>query len=99
MILNKFVNMSVTIDFLYHKEKRSICNIAKLLNRNKSSISREIKRNTDKGYYSYRRAEEKSITRTKNKYMFRVEKHKEFNDLFLKYFDKRVHGVKATLLK
>ena len=45
------------------KEKMTMKNIAKLLNVHKSTISREIKRNSNKGKYSYLQAEEQAKIR------------------------------------
>jgi len=49
--------------FLMRKEKMTMTNIAKLLNVHKSTISREIKRNSNKGKYSYLQAEEQAKIR------------------------------------
>jgi len=49
--------------FLMRKEKMTMANIAKLLNMHKSTISRELKRNSNKGKYSYLQAEEQSKIR------------------------------------
>ncbi|MDE7433744.1 MAG: helix-turn-helix domain-containing protein [Mycoplasmoidaceae bacterium] len=40
----------ILIEFLFNVQNKSISEIAKLTNRNKSTISREIKRNSNESY-------------------------------------------------
>lgn len=87
------------IDLLFNKEKRSIGQIAKILKRNKSTISKELKRNTNFGYYENEIVEFKRKNRQKHKFFFRLWRYKEFTNLFLKFFSKRIHGVKNTWIK
>ncbi len=86
----------VIIDHLFNNEKLSISEIARRIGRDKSSISREIKRNTVDGYYCFSAANDNAKERQWNKHMFYLEKHERFQELFLENFDKRYHGVKAT---
>jgi len=53
--------------FAYKKQNYSISKIAKILEFNKSTISRELKRNSKNGYYSPEYAEIISVSRDKNK--------------------------------
>jgi len=53
--------------FAYKQENYSISKIARVLNFNKSTISREIKRNSTNGYYNPENAEIKCVSRDKNK--------------------------------
>ena len=53
--------------FAYKKQNYSISKIAKILEFNKSTISRELKRNSKNGYYSPEYAEIKSVSGDKNK--------------------------------
>lgn len=87
------------IDFLFNQEKKSISEIAKLLKRNKSTISREIKRNTINGQYNFIFAQRKYRRRFYYKYFFHNRKYFEFNKLFKEYYEKRYHGVYATINK
>lgn len=49
--------------FLMHKEKKSMRHIAKMINISVSTVSREIKRNSNNGKYSYLQAEENAKIR------------------------------------
>ena len=53
--------------FAYKQENYSISKIAKVLGYNKSTISRELKRNTKDGYYSPEYAQIEATSRDKNK--------------------------------
>lgn len=53
--------------FAYKKQNYSISKIAEILEFNKSTISRELKRNSKNGYYSPEYAEIISVSRDKNK--------------------------------
>ena len=87
------------IDYLFNVEKLSISKIAIKLKRNKSTISREIKRNTVDGIYSFDSAHKKYKNRQWHKHMFYLEKYSDFTECFSKWFDKKFHGVKATIHK
>ncbi|WPL40151.1 helix-turn-helix domain-containing protein [Malacoplasma iowae] len=59
------------IYFLWNKEKYSMNKIAKILDKNKSTISRELKRNTSStGIYYSSSAHKKYIRRKSNCHMF-----------------------------
>ena len=73
------------IDFLFNQEKKSICEIARLLKRNKSTISREIKRNTINARYNCVLAQRKYQERFYHKYFFTIE-----NILNLKIFSNSI---------
>ena len=77
----------------------SISQIAKKLSRNKSTISREIKRNSNIKGYDPKFAQEKSKLRRWHNYMFRWFKFYDFSILFKTYFNKRWSGVWVTYLK
>lgn len=87
------------IDFLFNKGKNSISQIARSLGRNKSTISRELKRNCHDGVYCYEIAESKTIERKKHKYFFMYREYSEFTNHFIKMYDKRYHGVYQTVHK
>lgn len=94
------INERNKIEHLYNFQKKSISEIARELNRNKSTISREIKRNknTNNEYLS-EQANWKYLRRQQHKYMFTNKRYSEFEQLFLKYYDKRVLGIEATYHK
>ncbi|WPL37909.1 IS30 family transposase [Malacoplasma iowae] len=84
------------IYFLWNKEKYSMNKIAKILNKNKSTISRELKRNTSStGIYYSSSAHKKYIRRKSNCHMFFMLKY--FTDLFIQKFNPKSHGVEATI--
>ncbi|WPL36744.1 helix-turn-helix domain-containing protein [Malacoplasma iowae] len=86
------------IYFLWNKEKYSMNKIAKILNKNKSTISRELKRNTSStGIYYSSSAHKKYIRRKSNCHMFFMLKYKNFTDLFIQKFNPKSHGVEATI--
>lgn len=84
---------------LYEQEKKPISLIAKILNKNRSSIYREIKRNSIYGYYHYVTSNIKSNERKWNKHFLYLEKYNEFTMLFKKIFNKKFCGVKSTYFK
>ena len=85
------------IHHLFFTKKESISQIAKELNRNKSTISRELKRNLNKfGFYNPDSAQKKYIRRKGNTHIFCMLKYKSFTELFLEKFNKRSYGVEAT---
>ena len=87
------------IQHFFNEENLSISEIAKKINRNKSTISRELKRNTSDYFYDAEVANKKALSRHRNKYFFHNLKYEEFSKLFLRYYDKRYHGVNATYHK
>ena len=101
--MNKYTQLNenerTLIDHLFNIENLSISKIAQKLNRNKSTISREIKRNTIDGIYSFSFAHKKYKCRQWHKHMFYLEKYLDFTEYFKIWFDKRYHGVKATINK
>lgn len=87
-----------TIYVLWNIEKRSISYISKVLNKNKSTISRELKRNlSSSGNYYSRNAHRKYIRRKNHCHLFCMWKYKSFTELFIKKFNKKCHGVEATI--
>lgn len=86
-----------TISLLFFKENKSLNYIAKFLNKNRSTISRELKRNTFYGNYYYKKANRKYIRRKSNCHMFCMLKYKTFTELFLSKFNKRSHGIESTI--
>ena len=87
------------IQHFFNEENLSISEIAKKINRNKSTISRDLKRNTSDYFYDAEAAHKKALSRHRNKYFFHNLKYEEFSKLFLRYYDKRYHGVNATYHK
>lgn len=81
---------------MYNNEKLSMTEIAKHLKVSKSTISREIKRNSHFGIYDAEIANKTAINRCYNKYFFNNAKYNEFSTLFKNKFDKRYFGVNAT---
>lgn len=87
-----------TIYVLWNIEKRSMSHIAKVLNKNKSTISRELKRNASStGNYYSRNAHRKYIRRKNNCHLFCMLKYKSFIELFYEKFNKKCHGIEATI--
>lgn len=83
---------------LWNKEKWSMSKIAKVINKNKSTISRELKRNTSStGFYYSNYAHRKYLRRKNNCHLFSMLKYKSFSELFIEKFNKKNHGVEATL--
>lgn len=85
------------IETLFYKLKLSIREIAKTIGRSPSTISRELKRNCYKGYYDFKIAQIKSQKRTLNKWFGSFIKYNDFTLKFLKIFDKKICGIKATM--
>ena len=72
--------------------------IAKILNKNRSPISRGLKRNTSTtGIYYSLSAHKKYIRRKSNCHLFSMLKYKNFTDLFIQKFNQKSHGVEATI--
>ncbi|MBO6095543.1 IS30 family transposase, partial [bacterium] len=63
---------------------------------NKSTISREIKRNSNFGIYDAEIADKKALNRHSHKYFFNNMKYAEFTNLFLEFFEKNFFGINAT---
>lgn len=78
----------------------SIREIASILHVSPSTISRELKRNSDNnGNYLSDTADIKAKNRAYHKYMFRFNVnfiYRDFTDLFCKKYNKYTFGVKAT---
>ncbi|MBN0970414.1 IS30 family transposase [Mycoplasma phocoeninasale] len=87
----------------YMQKSMPIKMIALELNRNVSTIWRELKRNTSyEGNYAANIPCFKALKRHKHKYLFKFEidqKIIDFTKEFIKFYDKRYHGVKATYNK
>ena len=76
------------IYLLWNKEKYPMNKIAKILNKNRSTISRELKRNTSStGIYYSLFAHKKYIRRKSNCHLFSMLKYKNFIDLFIQKFN------------
>ena len=84
------------IDKKYNQERLSITEIAKHLGVSKSTISREIKRNSYYGVYNAEIASEKAFERHSHKYFFNNMKYDEFTNLFLQKFEKNFSGINVT---
>ncbi|MEX0364325.1 IS30 family transposase [Mycoplasmopsis synoviae] len=90
------------ISFLFNVQKESISKIAQTLNIHKSTISRELKRNLDNfGHYFFEVAQQKTNLRKKYRSLFKHHwaLENEFDQKFQKYYNKNIHGVKATINK
>ena len=87
------------IEFLFNKEKLSISQIALKLGKSKSTIAREIKRNSYVWGYNSLVATHKYVWRRRHKHFGSLNKYQEFTKLFIKYYDKRYFGVEATCHK
>ena len=77
------------IYLLWNKEKYSMNKISKILNKNRSTISRELKRNTSSTriYYSFS-AHKKYIRRkSSNCHLFSMVKYKNFTNIFIQKFN------------
>ena len=98
--LNKLShNEHFLIDILFNQERKSISEIAKILQRSKSTISFELKRNTFDGYYNHKTAQAKTIERRWHNHSMYLLKYKEYTKEFTKIFDKRYSGIKTTFYK
>ena len=92
-------NERYLIDILFNQEQKSISEIAKTLKRSKSTISRELKRNTFDGFYDHNVAQEKTIRRRWHNHSMYLLKYEKFTDQFIQKFDKRYSGIKTTYYK
>ena len=81
------------------QERKSISEIAKILQRSKSVISCELKRNAFDGYYNHKTAQAKTIERRRHNHSMYLLKYKEYTKEFTKIFDKRCSGIKTTFYK
>lgn len=90
-------NERLFIDQWYNVDHKSIREIAKLLNKSPSSVSREINRNLVNGDYVYLIADKKANERTWHNHSMYLAKYKKFTELFLKHYDKRTFGVYPTM--
>ena len=71
------------IYLLWNKEKYLMNKISKILNKNKSTISRELKRNTSStGIYYSLSAHKKYIRKKSNCHLFSILKYKNFYRFF-----------------
>ena len=72
--------------------------ISKILNKNRSTISRELKRNISSTeiYYSLF-AHKKYIRRKSNCHLFSMLKYKNFTDLFIQKFKLKSYEVETTI--
>ena len=84
------------IDKKYNQERLSITEIAKHLSVSKSTISREIKRNSDYGLYNTEIGNQKAFKHHSHKYFFNNMKYDKFTELFLQNFKKNFFGINAT---
>ena len=85
------------IDVSLNVENKSIRQIAKDLNKSPSSVAREIKRNSVNDDYVSALAQKLTYDRKWNTNGKFWSKYQDFAQLFIKYYDKRVHGVYATM--
>lgn len=87
--------------YSYLKANYSKSRIAKLIGVDKSTISREIKRNSENGIYDPKLAEIKANARNfpKDVESCYAQKYDDFNQLFDALYDKRCCGVEDTILK
>ncbi|MGZ9413953.1 helix-turn-helix domain-containing protein, partial [Mycoplasma sp. 5370] len=81
-------------------EQFSIRKISKILNVSHSTISREIKRNSNSfGFYDHKEAEIKTRNRVLHKRLFffyEMNEYKEFNILFKSHYEKETCGIIMT---
>lgn len=87
----------ILIEFLFNVQNKSISEIAKLTNRNKSTISREIKRNSNESYEALS-AQLKRNNRQWHKHSMYLLKYQEFTNIFVKKYDKRYFGIENTYM-
>ncbi|MEJ3586584.1 helix-turn-helix domain-containing protein [Ureaplasma urealyticum] len=91
-------NERFAIDLYFNYENKSITQIARILNRNKSTISRELKRNLNKfGKYNYKISHYKYRYRLEYKFYFSFLKYDEFSKLFKSKFDKNFMELKQHI--
>lgn len=87
----------ILIDFMFNEQKKSITEIAKFLNRDKSSVSRELNRNKNKEYhYNCKFANLKAKERQWHKHSMHFLKYRRFIEEFLKIYDKKYCGVETS---
>ena len=88
------------IYLLWYKEKHSMEKITKILNKNRSTISRELKRNTSSTriYYSLS-AHKKYIRRKSNCHLFSMLKYKNFTDIFIKKLTQNLMVLKLQFFE
>lgn len=87
------------IAHLFNVQKLSISKIANQLNRHKSTISREIKRNESNGFYEPNLAHKKYLNRKWHSHSFYLTKYNNFSELFKERYDKRYSSVEISLFK
>ncbi|WP_060823261.1 IS30 family transposase [Mycoplasmopsis arginini] len=84
----------------YLKLNYSLRMISRLIKRSVSTLSREIKRNTNEfGVYEFKYASLKTKERFRHKYYFKFvdnKKFKNFSKIFLQKYDKKFFGIKST---
>ncbi|WP_426461124.1 IS30 family transposase [Mycoplasma hafezii] len=87
------------IDTLYNIEHKSIRNIAKILQRSPSTISREIKRNQINGEYESQKANVKAYKRYswKKSFPFSDPKYQTFINLFNLLYKKQYMKIEPTI--
>ena len=76
------------IQHFFNYENLSISEIAKKINRSKSTILRELKRNTFDHFYVAEISSKKAFYHRHNKCFFQNLKYKDFSKLFLRHYDK-----------
>ncbi len=85
------------IDYLLNQENKSISQIAKTLKRNKSTISREIKRNKLQSNYQTNDAIFHSKIINLAKHSFSINKYQAFLSYFYQNFDAKYFGVEVCI--
>lgn len=102
--MKKYKHLSIRersiIECEFYDKKSSLSEIAKLLNRSKSSISRELKRNVNNnGFYSSINAEDRRIRRFSYKKSFPHlnQKYSDFTNEFKREYDPYFSGIDATI--
>ncbi|MBW0594541.1 IS30 family transposase [Mycoplasmopsis anatis] len=81
-----------------HYGVKTLKEIGQMLKRSVSTISREIKRNSDiNGFYDASYATKKTKIRQCYSRNHKAYADKEFNEFFTKNYEKNYHGVEATL--
>lgn len=85
------------IDYLINQEKKSISQIGKILKRNKSTISREVKRNKlQEKYYANDAIFHSKIINFKKR-SFSIKKYQKFLNYFYEKFDSKYFGVEVCV--
>lgn len=101
--IHKYFHLSLEERFFIQKSLEnnlSLRAISRQLNRSASTISREIKRNSNFNEYIFLKADKKSKFRAYHKYMFKFNinfEFEEFSKIFKSKYDKKYFGVKATM--